>query len=223
MKYVVAGVLALVAVTSLSGHVEHFERDEPPVYVISLGRRHDRRENMLLRVPRARVVEAVDGTQLQHNGGSLTRGEFACFMSHVKTWALVASERADFAIVLEDDADLRFPEQASDVYRLVDACPADWDVLFLGLNNPSQRSAKVGRGIRVMDHDAYGSHAIVLRRSGARKLLISYSALGMKDGDEGSACPVDIWMSRRGLKAYRADPVLVNVTNLRDSDTQRVR
>jgi hypothetical protein len=113
------------------------------------------------------------------------------------------------------------------IRTLVAACPADWDILFLGLNNPPQDAECVAKGgrwsVRRVVGDTYGMHAVALRCSGARKLLAAWARRGVRD-PAGDACPVDVWVARvPGIKAYWVDPVLVKPVDITDSETQRIR
>lgn len=165
------------------------------VFVISLPHHHERRRRMLLQAPRVRFVDAVDGRALPSRRGRLTRGQRACFMSHVKAWKKVARGRdGDFGIVLEDSASVRMPMAWGGIRRAVASCPADWDVLLLG--------------------GASGLYATAIRRDGARRLVDAYERHGMRD------TPVDEWVrSSTGLRVYSVSRPLVRTTRGFHSET----
>ena len=98
------------------------------------------------------------------------------------------------------------------------AAPADWDVLYLGHNNQPRGPA----GIREPAGDVWGTHAMLLTRRGAAKLLDAYSSTGVTV--EGRGLPVDVWMSRvPGLRRYCVLPSMVPPFDVDDSETQRTR
>lgn len=199
------------------------------VYVVSLRRKEGRRARMSRQASGVQFVDAIDGRDLEAGVDHLSRGELACFHSHVLAWRHVVDtvRDQDFCLVLEDDADVKLPSAMAEVRTLVAACPPDWDLLFLGLNNPPKDAECVARGerrsIKRVAGDTWGLHAIALRGRGARKLLGAWDRLGVKD-PSGNTCPADVWVSRvPGIKAYWVDPVLVKPFDIRDSETQRIR
>lgn len=52
---------------------------------------------------RVEFVTAVDKDDVPCASGSMTDGEYACFLSHKKTWQQVAAIDDEFAVVIEDD------------------------------------------------------------------------------------------------------------------------
>lgn len=182
------------------------------VYAISLRRHQHRRSKMKARVPSVEFVNAVDGRTLKYGIGSLSRRELGCFYSHVKAWKRVAGSKQPYALVLEDDADVKMPQAWSRIRTMVTACPADWDILFLGLNNPPNNAQCVARGrcsVRKLNGDTQGLHAVALSREGARKLLRAWDKYRIRD-PAGNTCPVDVWVSRLpGINGYWVDPPLI--------------
>lgn len=93
-----------------------------PIYVISLARATERREDITARLNAAEVqyeiVDAVNGMQLnlddykdrfvgdwylrRHVGG-MNRYEVACFLSHYNLYVRMIKEKTPFALILEDD------------------------------------------------------------------------------------------------------------------------
>ena len=224
---VVLAVLALATVLAvLAVHDGHDGTPDTvsgaPVLAISLHKAGSRRHRLTAQAPSAEYVPAVDGTTLPGGHPRLTRGEQGCFLSHVRVWDRVASSSAEYTIVLEDDADITLPAQWPAVLRSIASLPADWDLLFLGVNNPKSDSPEVAPGVRVLVGDAYGTHAVVVRRTAARKLLRRFADVGMR-GDDGKFLPLDIWVSRLPLNMYWCDPALVRPFDTDDSDTRRMK
>jgi hypothetical protein len=170
------------------------------VYVLSLPGDARARARVRARAPGVHFVDAVE------RGGD--------FRSHVRAWKMVAANGDDFSLVFEDTADLRLPSAWSMIRSAIAACPADWDVVFLGTKTPLRDAECVARGgrreiKRVVAGDASGLHAIALRGAGARKLLAAWERQG---GRPTSGCPVDSWVSRLpGLNVFWVDPALVKL------------
>ena len=85
-------------------------------------------------------------------------------------------------------------------------------MLFLGHNNQEGSP-----GIKSAQADVYGTHALLLTRHGAVKLLEYYHATpGAK------SLPVDVWMSRvPGLRRYCVLPSMVSPFDMHDSETSK--
>lgn len=161
-------------------------------------------------------VDAVDGSKLQHADHhlGLTRGEVGCFLSHVGMWLRLSGGPHRMALILEDDANIRLPEQWHHVEAAMRAAPPDWDILYLGHNNQGSGSPGVQRAVG----DVWGTHAMLLTKKATTKLLEHYGSVGH------GGVPVDLWMSRvPGLRRYCVIPALVNPFDLNDSETQRTR
>ncbi len=142
-----------------------------PVLVISLPRHHDRRRRFLRQTARLDFIDAVDGLDLAPcTGAGVTRGEKACFLSHIEAWRRVARADCDYALVFEDSANVRLPLAWSTLRRAVGLCGDDWDVAALG-----------PRGC-----------AAAVRPAGARTLLRLVDRFGMTCA--GAPCTVDVWV-----------------------------
>ena len=226
-------VVALVVAVALvvSGVMETFRGTHyPRVLAISLEREHRRRARLTAQAPCVEYVPAVDGATLPsptkpqpvEGERERTRGELGCFLSHVRAWRRVVSFPDDpCVVVLEDDANVSLPEQWPDIMRAINSLPRGWDLLFLGVNNPDARAPRVAPGVRRLQGDAYGMHAVVVSQKAARAMLRRFSEVGMCD-DDGLMLPLDIWVSRLPLAMYWADPALVTPFDIRDSETQRL-
>ena len=208
---------------------ERFATDAPRVLAISLERARARRDRLRAQAPGVEFVPAIDGatlSALEHpqpgRGRELTRGEHGCFLSHVRAWERVAASQDDYTLVLEDDANISLPEQWPAILGAVRALPPEWDLLFLGLNNPKHSSPEVAPGVKRLERDAYGMHAVVVRRSAAVTMLRAFASNGIRDA-QGVRLPLDLWASRLPLAMFWADPAMVTPHDLRDSETQRVR
>lgn len=190
-----------------------------PVLAISLKRHAHRRARLASRAPEVAFVDAVDGLLLRRRPRGITRGELACFYSHVGVWLHIVAAGDPVTLVLEDDADIRLPELWEDIREALSCAPPDLDVLFLGHNNQHGRP-----GVRPARADVWGCHAMLISRAGARKLCDAYADNEGTDPATGNHLPVDVWMSRqRGLRLYCVLPSMVHPVDIDDSETQRVR
>jgi GR25 family glycosyltransferase involved in LPS biosynthesis len=164
-------------------------------------------------------VEAVDGLLLRRRAMGITRGELACFYSHVGVWLHIVASGDPLTLVLEDDADVRLPEQWADIRDALASAPPDVDVLFLGHNNQHGRP-----GVRPAKGDVWGCHAMLISSKGAHKLCDAYARNEGIDSATGNHLPVDVWMSRqKGLRLFCVIPSMVHPVDIQDSETQRVR
>lgn len=231
MVAMVMAVAVAVAIVCLATSEAFQSSLHPPrVLAISLQREHRRRARLSAQAPCVEYVAAVDGATLPapatpqpvEGERELTRGEVGCFLSHVRAWRRVIAIAEPVVVVVEDDANVSLPEQWPAIMRAINSLPRGWDLLFLGLNNPDRRAPEVAPGVRRLQRDAYGMHAVVFSQRAARTMLRRFSEVGMCD-DRGVRLPLDVWVSRLSLYMYWADPVLVTPFDLKDSETQRVR
>lgn len=218
----IAGAAAVAVAVCIAARVlvvEGFESGASvPALALSLKRHGYRRARLAAQAEGVQFVDAVDGAKLRQQVPGLTRGELGCFYSHVGLWLRLVNGTESAALILEDDANVRLPEQWPAVAAAAEAAPADWEVLYLGHNN------QVGHpGIRAPVGDVHGTHAMLVTRKGAARLLDQYGETSGRAAD-GTHLPVDVWMSRvPGLKRYCVFPPLINPFDLYDSETQRTR
>lgn len=119
-----------------------------PIFIINLDRRPDRKQLIESRlanlgIKNYKVIEAIDGKQLPENMDQiydrkssiqlfrdLKPTEIACSLSHVEIAKTIINENLDYAVVLEDDAELTI-----DFKKFIDDFdiePNKFDFLFLG-------------------------------------------------------------------------------------------
>ena len=201
-----------------------------PVFAISLARTPHRRARLMKQTRGVRFIRAVDGASLDHMGPvqpdgerELTRGERGCFLSHVKAWKAIRETWADVALLLEDDADIRLPDQWPELLQMVRECPdPEWDVIFLGVNDyPIDTSPRVSPQLRQMNSHAYGAHAMLVSRKGVHALLNHYATDQLRV--RGVELPLDFWITEQPLRMYWADPKLVKPFDEGISETMGTR
>ena len=208
-------LVSLIAVIS----IQSWAPPDPVVYIINLPRRLDRLERVMKHFDgvRPRIVPAIDGATIpQKSDSSLTMGELGCFMSHLKALQTIVLDRPLYAVLLEDDANLRFPYHFKVIKELIDQAPAGWGCISLGANSLPQRILNVSPALIEFDgFDLYGAHAVVYSRDGAKAYLEDALRSNI-------TVPWDFWLSRsRASKLYVAYPPIANALDLSDSDTQK--
>lgn len=216
----VALAIALVAARALPPAPAPWRAGTVPVFALSLARHTRRRDRLAAQAAGVQFVDAVDGATLPRAAGGLTRGERGCFLGHAGLWRRVVEGVDPVALILEDDANVRLPDQWRAIRAAAGAAPPGWDVLYLGHNNQAGPA-----GVRAASGDVWGNHAMLLTRRGAAKLLARYRLTGMRRRPgAGPDLPVDVWMSRvPGLRRYCVLPSMVDPFDLADSETQRTR
>jgi GR25 family glycosyltransferase involved in LPS biosynthesis len=97
------------------------------------------------------------------------QGELGCYFSHTSLWEHIKPSKKNSGVMIFED-DIKLSETFySDLVKLVDSVPEDWDVLLLGFGNPIFFSKPSG-SIRKMKH-FWGTYAYILRTSSIPKLL----------------------------------------------------
>lgn len=188
--------------------------DPLPIYIISLPHRKDRLKRCVQSngIKEYRVIEAVDGSNLQRVP-PLTAGELGCFASHLHALRSIAHGPDAMALVLEDDAISRVPFHT--LLRTI-SMPANADVLSLGCHWFPKNTPDPQQRIFPLNFDLYGAHAVIYSKEGARRIL-----------DRAPATPrlaYDIWLSRvPGIRKYVVWPAAVDIADVNDTDTQRIR
>jgi GR25 family glycosyltransferase involved in LPS biosynthesis len=214
-------VLAIVVIVVLLARFpDTYDDPKLPLYVINLKRRSDRLEACLNRIPDPIVIEAVDGYALPPSKSSkLTKGERGCFLSHLKALQRIANGPDRYAIVLEDDAVLNFPDCFKRIQKLIRQAPPEFGVIALGCNAFPPEVIDVAPGLCVFpNYDLCGAHALLYSRKGAEKFLRHAMKYGTND------VPFDLWLTQsRAAPVLIATPPLATVTSLKDTDTQKTR
>jgi GR25 family glycosyltransferase involved in LPS biosynthesis len=135
-------VVLFLCVTVLSLCIYFGRRSSFTHYVVSLDKDTERRNNVSKNV-HIQEFYAVDGRKLdipmlQRTNRvapdcTLTKGEIACFLSHVYFLHKVQGSKTP-VLILEDDVDVP-SDLAPKVHELLSRAPADWEILFLGHNH----------------------------------------------------------------------------------------
>ena len=113
--------------------------------------------------------------KLAFNGAKPGAGEIGCFLSHVKAWTLFLNSNAEFALILEDDAQFNPSILASTLKQLVDQ-KKNWDIcsLFIPATPLTTRCVAELRApytlVRFLT-ETTGTVGVVLNRNAALALL----------------------------------------------------
>lgn len=166
------------------------------IYYINLDRRTDR--NLLIQDSlkffekyniQCERISAIDGTTLDLDSliktnvispqTTLKKGEIACSLSHIKAWETFLESKNYYGIFLEDDVCINC-NYANDIFEEIikelDSIKFDW--LFLSFNSLGNLKTYDGKIIEkhfyIPDTYGYGTHAYILNRKGALKILKYY-------------------------------------------------
>jgi len=117
-----------------------------PMFVISL--RPKRYVSFLDRMKRWRthvqLIPATDGRKINRdqwasvnrlNTDQLTNGQIGCYESHVRVWRRIVDQNLPYALVFEDDVDIRYTQETVDKLNEVVAelkTVPNWDIVYIG-------------------------------------------------------------------------------------------
>ena len=169
--------------------------------MINLERRKDRLETHDLESNNITVVKAFDGKELStesimsanvrdnwrdpFNNRRITKGEYACFLSHRHCWKIIATGDKP-VLVLEDD--IVFTEHYDEA-TVRSVLGPSVDIVLLGHNeNLPDKVKPFSKGF-VVPAFPYNAHAYCLSPDAARKLL------SLSRGAGFGAIPVDDWFA----------------------------
>jgi len=167
------------------------------IYYINLDKRADRKKNFeaqlaLAAMPPIQRIPAVHGLSLdtrfdkqigvhtrvqvitEHRRSHYeihSRGALGASLSHIKAWKTFVDSGAEYALIIEDDAQL--PATFAMMFRdSVKDLPDDWAIWILGWNNkPSDvKSSDKKSNFRQILHFV-GAHCYVIKRKAAQTLL----------------------------------------------------
>jgi glycosyl transferase family 25 len=200
------------------------------VMVINLEGAHERWQYMekasqVLNTPIERVA-AVDGRKLsdqeiravwqidvnqQHYKKILTKPEMGCYLSHVACWQKIVDEDLDFALILEDDADI--DASINDYIEQLSRSVTAWDYIEMSKGNATygfEDAFVLTKNLKCVKrlHLQTTTTAQLVSQAGARKLL--KHALPLKR-------PVDVdlqhWYEFK-LRCFSVDPLPVKPADL---------
>lgn len=150
-------------------------------------------------------------------------GEVGCFYSHRAMWVDMLQHDYDFAIILEDDVD-PLPGFAKNVIKMLDDIPDDADIVYINFADmdkiiPSMRRVEGAKTIARPSNDTLclTTHAYIITRFGAQKLLALTECMGM---------PIDVMLCflclNGSIKRYASNRVLCKADEKLESEISRM-
>jgi glycosyl transferase family 25 len=184
-----------------------------PVYVINLKESAARREHMTKELMKAKIpftlFPAISGKELEETGGTVSKNQTACALSHLHAVRLIAEGKDEFGAVFEDDILVSPDTRLFLDSRVLRTLPR-FDVMHLcnlmkrpGLTmNLARISGKYD--IRTGPSPPVGMQALVYRRSAAQRIVREITEI---------SAPIDQILFRHnnvfGLRIVSVRPALV--------------
>jgi glycosyl transferase family 25 len=111
-----------------------------------------------------------NGRYAHNNIGS--KGAIGCYLSHTTLWKKLLESNEDMFLIFEDDVDINeninnFNSKINNNLNLINN--NDWDVIFLGYFNFNEN--EVNKKYTKVKNIIYGTHAYLINKKGAQKLL----------------------------------------------------
>ena len=225
--------LTLLAILAWYKSKEHYENvAQLDIFIISLPiHKTDRLDPLVARlggITTITRVVGVDGKSQVKQASNMRQGQVGCWLSHVAVWRQVKT----MTLVLEDDANITFPQHEQGVQTIInelDAINPEWDMCYLG-----GRYADPESMVQLSTHIAtstssriWHSHAYLIKPKAATSLLKQSATFNhsLDAADYNGIAPVDDWMTdpSRGLSIYKAEPNLINFIddNIHDTFVER--
>lgn len=137
------------------------------------------------------VQYTIKNKRFSHNNIG-TKGAIGCYLSHITLWEMLLKSNEEYFLIFEDDADIN-----NDIYNIENNINKilnlkNWDFIFLGYHN-NLLFYNSQENISKIKNIIYGTHAYLINRKGAEKLL--KKALPMVD-------QIDSYISFMGLANY---------------------
>lgn len=76
-------------------------------------------------------IQQIEKTGYRTKHYQLTRGAIGCYLSHLKTYKMIADGESEFGLIFEDDVKLD-PNFLLKMNKVLQSIPNDWDMLLLG-------------------------------------------------------------------------------------------
>jgi glycosyl transferase family 25 len=147
----------------------------------------------------------------------MRRGQIGCFESHRRIWEHVAKNNIPYAVIFEDDVDIR-PQHLNTIaaaYKQMEEADPNWEILFLSrsrLKRPTKK--KISKNL-VVPGTSWGCFAYVISHKAAKSLCAH--ALPMR-----RALDVYVFQQTPRMRTYAVHPSLFHVVPVR-SDTRNIK
>lgn len=208
-------------------------------FLVHLERRRDRLSKLEIpsSLDHVQTFPAVDGSLLEpcaeltylfrDNWRDLRSGVVGCALSHIKLWMKLVSEihKTQVYFIFEDDVqfDSDFSHKWGAEWCAINDTFEPWDVVFIGNCRRAPAAAKRGwftpkSSQEALEYSRGGTHAYVIKYTGALKLITYISQNGMVNA-------IDTVMQRcidLGLRVHYCDPELATTSEVPGADTSDI-
>jgi glycosyl transferase family 25 len=180
------------------------------ILYINLAHRQDRKNNVIKELSKINMldkairIDAVNGKNLDLKNISphlitkkgindalnenqkvytyLTPGAIGCALSHKKAYEYIINNNLSSALIIEDDIliDKNFKSRLSIIYSKV---PKDFDILFIGYHNTSDKYLERIDSMYSQPYKLYGLFGYIVTLEGAKKLLNIFPITEQIDSD----------------------------------------
>ena len=157
-----------------------------------------------------------------HLTDHMTAGEFGVYCSHVEIWKEIVDKKTEYALILEDDAELK-DDFAENLEQVLHSQPKDWDIIYLFLGNQKNKKfIPIPNNELLLKLEADGTYtfmmlAMLVSQSGAKKLL---------DYTKTFSFPIDVELSNaineNMISAYVTKSFLVTERNFQRSTIRKM-
>lgn len=76
------------------------------------------------------ILSEKRGYRIKHH--QMTRGSIGCYLSHMKTYKAFLEGDKDYAIIFEDDVNIKNKNFISSINNIIPTLPNDWDIVLCG-------------------------------------------------------------------------------------------
>ena len=147
-----------------------------------------------------------------------TLGAVGCSLSHIKLWEMLLNSNEDMFLILEDDASINsyYINDINEYLNKIYSIDKNWDYIFLGYLKPTIKSVdiKVSNDIYKVNEITFQTHAYIINKSGAQKLLKnSFPIIHQIDSY------ISLMSMYRNLNAYRGKKYIIQ-KNEKGTDIQ---
>jgi glycosyl transferase family 25 len=136
----------------------------------------------------------------------MTAGEFGVYCSHVGVWKEILDNKLPYALIFEDDAELRH-DFAKDLESVLQNLPEDWDIVYLYIEG-QKTFLRYNQYLAKLDDDGNGTAsqaATLVSYKGAEKALEYIKAFRIPIDNELSEA-----VNEKMISAYITTPLLAN-------------
>jgi GR25 family glycosyltransferase involved in LPS biosynthesis len=188
-------------VTPKENNSEKLFTNDTALYIISLNRKREKTFDLLksLKMPHmVTLVNAVDGEDLSEElatSTKLRRGQIGCFASHMLVLEHIVKHGIQYALILEDDTRISFPNELEKLNDYIEKTPRDWEILTFTDAANKKVEVQVNDKIIVPGKELWNTHVYMVTLEGANKLIDIFKETGYSE-------PYDNWLYATPLKIY---------------------